>query len=305
MGRFLKNKFLKVFVLIATLLLFAYYFFTHQSQFSIIGHVAWWQVALIILGQALVFISNIFILVLFVRYIHKKISLIDSAHITAYSSLINFFGFLQGGVALRAVYLKNRYSMKFRLYIALTAVQYLVLFGLSGMLIFIGISLLTGISYAGIVAVSCCIIVAAFIALLLMLRVPFMLRAAELIKRLGKVIHARPLIALLIIMLVQLAGSLLANFVELQAIGASISPGSLFIYTGVSQFAVIIAITPGAIGIREALLLIVQGQMHLRTQDIVLAATVDRLVYFMTLALLIPFAIGIKRHLPIRDEATL
>lgn len=298
MGHILKNKFLKVFILVATLLIFAYYFFTHQAQFAILSQVTWWQVVLIVLGQTLVLISNILILILFVRFIQKKISFADSARITAYSSLVNFFGFLQGGVALRAVYLKKRFSMTFRRYVALTSLQYLVLFALSGFIIFIGISIVTGISYSVIVALSGIIIIAAITTLLFKLRVSFVVRAVTLAKQVLSTISARPLLTLMVIVILQLSGSLLANFIELMAIGANLSLGSLLIYTGVSQFAVVIAITPGAVGIREALLLIVQGQMHLSTQDIVLAATLDRLVYFITLALLTPLAIGIKKQLP-------
>jgi uncharacterized membrane protein YbhN (UPF0104 family) len=103
------------------------------------------------------------------------------------------------------------------------------------------------------------------------------------------------------VIILQLGGSLLANFVELQAIGANISIGGLLVYTGTSQFAIVIALTPGAIGIREALLLVVQQQMHLTTQDIVLAATVDRVVYFITLALITPFALAAKKQLPAKE----
>jgi hypothetical protein len=41
--------------------------------------------------------------------------------------------------------------------------------------------------------------------------------------------------------------------------------------------------------------------MHLTTQDIVLAATVDRVIYFITLALVTPFALAAKRQLPAEE----
>lgn len=298
MDRTLKNKFLKVFVLALTLLLFAYYFLTNQAQFAVIAQVAWWQVVLIMTGQSLVFFSNILILILFVHFIRRKISFIDSARITAYSSLINFFGFLQGGVALRALYLKQRFAMTLRRYVLLTSIQYLVLFALSSIFIFIGMSFVSGISYSAMVAIVSIVVIAVITALLITLRIPFAMQAASFARQVASNIHARPLTALIVLLLFQLAGSLLANFTALQAVGAHVTFGGLLIYTGISQFSVVIAITPGAIGIKEALLLIVQGQMHLHTEDIVLAATLDRLVYFITLALTTPLAIGIKKRLP-------
>jgi len=58
----------------------------------------------------------------------------------------------------------------------------------------------------------------------------------------------------------------------------------------------LIAITPGAIGIKEGLLLIVQQQMNLTLDNIVLAATVDRVVYFITLAIITPLALGFRKY---------
>jgi len=227
----------------------------------------------------------------------KKIPFIDAARITAYSSLINFFGFLQGGLGLRGIYLKRHYAMPLKRYFALTSIQYLILFGISGVLLLVGIALTMGLSYTFIlVLIGIAAVVVACFAFY-QLKVRFFLRLIDRIKKLSTVFQTRPLLLLTTVIIVQLAGSLLANGVELAAIGADISLGGLLVYTGVSQFAIVIALTPGAIGIREALLLIVQNQMHLTTEDIVLAATIDRVVYFVTLALITPLALTAKKKL--------
>lgn len=303
MANFTKNnKTLKVFILTLTLLLFAYYYFTHQEQFSIIGTLSWWQVLLIIFGQSIVFISNVLIMIVFVSFIKKRLHFIDSARITAYSSLINFFGFLQGGVALRALYLKHKVAMTYKRYVVLTSIQYLVLFSMSALFIFIGIGLTNGLSYALIITISMIALIAGIITIMHRLRVIFINRLFNKLHEISSIIQSKLIITLLIVMLLQLIGSMLANFVELQAIGANVTLGGLLVYTGVAQFAVVIAITPGAIGIREALLLIAQNQMDLTSQDIILAATVDRIVYVITLVLLAPLAIGIKKRLPIAED---
>jgi uncharacterized membrane protein YbhN (UPF0104 family) len=293
------NKWLKVGLLVLTLIAFVYYFLHNQEQFSRIGHLTWWQVLLIIVGQTIVFFSNILVSVIFIQFIGKKLHFLDSTRITAYSSLVNFFGFLQGGVGLRGVYFKRQFSMSLKKYFALTVIQYLFLFAVAGLFVLVGISFTTGLSSALLMTALGVVILASGIVLFGKSNT-----AKKLQNKLGAIsqlLRARPLTMLFAVIILQLGGSLLANFVELQAIGANISIGGVLVYTGTSQFAIVIALTPGAIGIREALLLVVQQQMHLTTQDIVLAATVDRVVYFITLALITPFALAAKKQLPAKE----
>jgi uncharacterized membrane protein YbhN (UPF0104 family) len=293
------NKWVKGGLLVLTLVAFAYYFLQNQEQFNRIGHLTWWQVLLIITGQTVVFFSNILVSIIFIQFIGKKLHFLDSTRITAYSSLINFFGFLQGGVGLRGVYFKRQFAMSLKKYFALTVIQYLFLFGVSGLFVLIGVSMTSGVNSALLITLVASIV--ALLGFVLFSKTNAFKKLQAKLSMLSKTIKARPLAALFVVILLQLCGSLLANFIELQAIGANISLGSLLIYTGTSQFAIVIALTPGAIGIREALLLIVQQQMHLSTQDIVLAATVDRVVYFITLALITPFALAAKKQLPAKE----
>jgi uncharacterized membrane protein YbhN (UPF0104 family) len=293
------NKWIKVGLLVLTLAAFVYYFLQNQALFGRISNLTWWQVLLIITGQAIVFFSNILVSIIFIQFIGRRFHFLDSTRITAYSSLVNFFGFLQGGVGLRGIYFKRQFGMSLKKYLRLTVIQYLFLFGVSGLFVLIGISFTNGLSSALMIAFGGIVIAALGFVLFGKSGV-----AKKLQARLGaltQLLQARPLIMLFAVILLQLLGSLLANFTELQAIGADVSFGGLLIYTGTSQFAIVIALTPGAIGIREALLLIVQQQMHLQTQDIVLAATVDRAIYFVTLALITPFALAAKKQLPAKE----
>jgi len=293
------SKWLKIGLLVLTLVAFVYYYLQNQALFGRIADLTWWQVLLIVLGQSIVFFSNILVSIIFIQFIGKRLHFLDSTRITAYSSLVNFFGFLQGGVGLRGVYFKRHFSMSLKKYFGLTVIQYLFLFGVSGLFVLVGISFTSGLSSALMLAFGAVILAA--LGFFLFGKSKAAKKIQTKLGALTQLLQARPLIMLFVVIILQLCGSLLANFTELQAIGANISFGGLLIYTGTSQFAIVIALTPGAIGIREALLLIVQQQMHLTTQDIVLAATVDRAIYFVTLALITPFALAAKKQLPAKE----
>lgn len=290
------NRLLRISVLAITLVAFGVYFAYNQEQFSRIGDLTFWQIALIVIGQSVVILSNILILMVLVSIVSKRLPFVESARITAYSSLINFFGFLQGGVGFRGIYLKRQYALPLKKYVGLTSLQYVVFFAIAGLLL--GVGLWLSISSTELLLLIAGGIVAA-VALLVLIKFiqPRLLRAIH--SRLEGIVafaHVRPVLAIAGLTLIQLAGSMLANAVELNAIGAQITLGGLLIYTGISQFAIIIAVTPGALGIREGILLLVQSQMDLSTSDIVLAATIDRIVYFVTLALFAPLAIGFKKR---------
>ncbi|MDB5165281.1 MAG: hypothetical protein JWM00_171 [Candidatus Saccharibacteria bacterium] len=288
---------LRVFLLVIVIAAFVLYFMSNQDQFSKIGNLTVWEILLIIVGQAIVIVSNIFILIIVVRFITRRMSFVDAARLTAYSSLINFFGFLQGGVGFRGIYLKKHYDMSLKKYSLLTLVQYCIFFGIAGILLVTGLWLTTGIHRAVLLLILIIIGLALCVLVFSKLKSAAYMKTRERLAKIRTVIQVRPLLGIAAATLFQLSGSMLANAVELHAVGADISIGSLLIYTGVSQFAIIIALTPGAIGIRETILLLVQHQMSLTTETIIVASTIDRLVYFVTLALFAPLAIGMRRRI--------
>jgi len=293
-----KNKTLRLVLLASVIVAFVLYFSYNQAQFSKIGELTFWQILLIIIGQSMVIISNIFILMIMVRFIARRLGFLDAARITAYSSLINFFGFLQGGLGFRGVYLKRYYQMSLRKYFVLTLVQYCIFFSIAGLLLIVGLWLTSGVQKVIFFLLFAIFLITLIFIVIDKIKPVAYVNALERIKRTHHIFQAWPLLGIAAATIFQLSGSLLANAVELHAVGANISFGGLLIYTGISQFAIIIALTPGAIGIRETILLIVQQQMSLTTEHIIVASTIDRVIYFVTLALFAPLAIGAKKSRP-------
>lgn len=294
----MKNKALRIILLTTVLVAFTLYFSYNQEQFARIGDLTFWEILLIIIGQSMVIVSNIFILMILVRFIARRVGFIDAARITAYSSLINFFGFLQGGLGFRGVYLRKYYQMSLRKYFTLTFVQYCIFFGIAGLLLVVGLWLTSGVQQVIFFLLLGLFLITLIFLVIDRIKPIAYVNALERLKRTRHILQVWPLLGIAAATVFQLSGSMLASAVELHAVGATISLGSLFIYTGISQFAIIIALTPGAIGIRETILLIVQQQMNLTTEHIIVASTIDRVIYFVTLALFAPLAISAKKRRP-------
>jgi uncharacterized membrane protein YbhN (UPF0104 family) len=81
--------------------------------------------------------------------------------------------------------------------------------------------------------------------------------------------------------------------VELQKIGAHASLGQILSYTGAANFSLFVALTPGAIGIRETFLVFSQNLHHLNSSVIVAANILDRAVYLLFLGLLFVLVIAL------------
>jgi uncharacterized membrane protein YbhN (UPF0104 family) len=282
------------------LIVFAFYLRSNSEQFNSLRNVSFFSVVLIVVGQLTVLLSNAILLRYIARLFKKPLPLMESIRVTAYSSLINFFGFLQGGVGFRGYYLYQYYAIPVKKYVAMTTVQYAIVFGLSGLMVLTGLvfakqNTLTPLLVTALI--SFIVIVTATFLFIYYKKTAFTVRIISRIETATKFLNASIVGKIILVATLQLLGSALAYYVGLRSIGAEVSVESLFIYTGVSQFSILIALTPGAIGIREGLLLIVSTQMNLSTQDIVLAATIDRAVFFITLGVIAPFSINMKKKI--------
>lgn len=299
--RFSYKKFLQIFLLILTLVLFTWYFNENREQFSKLSSLSLWEFLFIFFGQIIAFIGNVIIIFAFGMFIGKKIPAVEVTKIGAHSSLVNFFGFLQGGFGVRGAYLKINHGMSVKKYLAISALQYLVLFGFAGLLIFIG---LVSIGQHNLFMLASLVTIVTAIVIL-GIRIIAKLRefVVALTKKIMGLLQLYPLLWLCLGTLVYLAGGLITFSAELSVVNANITLGGLLVYTGVTQFTLLISITPGGLGIREGALLLVQQQMQLTTGDIVLASTLDRAVYFVTLAFLFLISLGASKYVKGKSKA--
>lgn len=281
------RKTIKLVALLTVFALFIYYIRNNSEQFIKLKYISLGEGLLIVLGQLLVLLSNALMLIHIASISGKRLEIIDSMKITAYSAIVNFFGFLQGGVGVRAIYLKNKLKIPFKRFLYFTAIQYIILFFISLVAILCGLLL---IGSKVIIAIS---VIGAAIA--------FLFIANNILKRGKNTRLMSPLVqsgitGFIIISLIQVFGSSIAYTTELSVVGANFSLGALLIFVGISQFSIVLAITPGAVGIREGLLLVVAQYMSLSVDTIVLSSVLDRTLFFITFALVTPLATLAKRE---------
>lgn len=276
--------------------LFVWFFLTHRSDFSVLSDIPVYLLVLIGLSQLGVIITNVIFQIALLRIYGITMPWWESFVVIVKSSVINFFGFLQGGAGYRAYYLKKNYGVNYSRFALLFTANYLVVFSLYAFFGLLG-ALLQALNsdkatnYGVVVFFA-----AATVGLLVMMfvspsRIP---GKVKIFKRIRDVLSEwdhitsdkSRVFGLFWIALAQYFLTACAFFFELKAIHASTSIAGLMVYSAIAGFSILVALTPAAIGFRETLLIFARQSLGVSISTIVISATVDRLVYFVLLVIL-------------------
>ncbi len=264
-------------ILIITATGFIWYLSNNPAVMQQLGKTPPELLAVLLVLYAGILLTLVGLLQTSLRLYQKSMALQENFLLNAYSSLVNFFGPGQSGPGFRAAYLKLKHNVKIKQYVFLTLLYYAFYAFFSGLLLFAAVRpwWQTALA-AGAIAAGFVFIIRTFLqrnAGLVVFRVPT-----------GTIIKAVLLIGLITLAQVLLVAAV--YFVELRSLDSSIAISQVLAYTGAANFALFVALTPGAIGIREAFLLFSQDLHHIPPGLIVAANVLDRAVYVMFLGVL-------------------
>jgi uncharacterized membrane protein YbhN (UPF0104 family) len=274
---------LVILILLATIIAFARFFALHPDYIRQLRHVnPWWIIAVIALNIPMVGLL-VLLTAISVNLCGKRLKWKENFLLTSYSSIINFFGPLQSGPGVRAVYLKTRHRIRLRDY-TLASLLYYGLFAF-----FSALFLLVGTRpwwQTTLVVIA----VAVFSTLV----VRWFIRKDKKRAESQFALRGNLLAALLIVTFLQVLLTAITYFVELKAVNSHITWGQAVSYAGAANFALFVSITPDAIGFRESFLYFSQKLHHVSTANILSANIIDRGAYVIFLLLL--FIVVLTMH---------
>lgn len=269
-------------VVVATIAAFIWYISNHPELIDQLKDVKPWTLAALLLLYAIWFGALAVILQISVRMFSKTLSFQENVLVSAYSSLINFFGPGQSGPGLRGIYLKKKHGMRIKDYIFATLLYYACYAVISAFMMFAG-SVAWWQTALLVIAAS----TASMAAIRIYLRRSKIKERPALFKYLGWMFGATVL---------QLAAQATIYAIEVRSIDAHIGFGQIISYTGAANFALFAALTPGAIGIREAFLLFTQNIHNIGGSVIIAANVIDRAVYITFLGILFVLVFGLHAN---------
>jgi uncharacterized membrane protein YbhN (UPF0104 family) len=260
---------LAVIILITTISVFVHYLITNASVRHQLSRLSIGEIVIILL----LYIGTMFALALVnistLRLCKIKASRSESILITAYTAVVNFFGPLQSGPAIRAIYLKKRYNLNLKKYTLATFVYYFFWAAYSG------IFLLSGLLKFWLVP----------LVLIGLVVLYFTSKHPKIKPRLAE-LDLKAWYYLAFSTFLQITLIAVIYFIELHSVAPATKFTQAIIYTGAANFALFVSITPGAIGFRETFLIFSKHLHHISNSTIVAANVVDRSVYLILLVLL-------------------
>ncbi len=234
-------------------------------------------IALVVLYSGVI-ATNAVITYATVRLCRHELSPKSSMLLTIYSTIVNFFGPLQSGPGVRAVYLKTTVGLRIRDYTLATFFYFVTFAALNISLLFVN-----SLPYLTVLGVLAGIVSIAFG-----------------VKKFHFADRSRYVFVIFLITFVQILLMAIIFFVELNATGAVVNFMQALSYGASANLSLFVSVTPGAIGIREAFILFATSLHHVPLGSVVAAGILDRAFYVIFLILL--FVLSTSLHL--KDSLT-
>lgn len=271
---------LTVLILGITVAAFAYYAAEHPELFDALKEVNPLLIVGLLAGFAAWFAAIVLIMRFSLKLYGKTMPRQENVLLNAYSTLINFFGPGQSGPAFRGLYLKKRHGFPFKKYIFASLIYYAFYAVVSAFLLCVGSRpwWQTVLLMAVVGGIS-----------LFVLRLYIKRSETKGIAAI-KPVYLWWLFAATVL---QAAAQTAIYYAELRSLDPGISLAQALTYTGAANLTLFVALTPGAIGIREAFLLFSQQLHHINDTVVIAANVIDRGVFLLFLGLLFILVVGL------------
>lgn len=264
-------------LIVLFLIVFVYFFVTHPKLRHALAAANPWVLLLIAALYALFILCLSWVYNATLELCGKRLPFRENFLLTSYSTIVNFFGPLQSGPGVRAVYLKQKHGVRLRDYTVASLAYYAIYAIISALFL---LSASGKYWVLGLLGTLC--VVGGSVGIVLFVQRRFS-RSEE---GLHLTISAKTIGWLSLATLCQLLLVALIFYVELHAIHVDASLRQALAYGGAANFALFVALTPGAIGFREAFLAFSQQLHHISTPNILAASVIDRAVYVVFLGCL-------------------
>lgn len=298
----LKKTNLSWIITIAILIAFVWYALSNHDMFDALGGIGVIFLVLIGFGKIGQFSVNGLFTTWTVEAFTKKIKWAEGIYIAILSAIGNYFGPLLGGTSIRAIHLKKTHNLSYSNFTSTLMGYYLILFLANSSLALISLLFIEKnsqtnflmIFFGGIFVFLCTI---AFIRLPEKTKLK-RLQNNKLGKRFVDTIYEietgwdvllknkRLLIKLGFLAILSLLVAFFVTVVEFRAFDISVGLAELWLYTAIVAMTILISLTPGAIGIREAILLVLSSSVGITGDQVIQIAVVDRGVTFIVLLIL-------------------
>lgn len=288
------KQFLAPLLVVVTIIFFVDFFVTHPNVRHTLMTTSLWTLLEVGSLYGLFILCLVWVYDVTLRLCGIRIPFKENFLLTCYSTIANFFGPLQSGPGVRAAYLKHKHQVKLRDYTLASLVYYALYAITSAVFLLVGSG-----KYWPLLLVFVLCVAAGSGGIVWFARRQFTRKYDS-----SLLLRPRLLAELFMATIVQLIVWALIFYVELSAIHTGATLSQAIAYGGAANFAVFVAMTPGAIGFREAFLTFSQRLHGIHTADILSASVIDRTVYIVFLGVLFVVILALHADSRFRIKST-
>lgn len=270
-------------LLVATIIAAAVYLHDHSDLITQLKKTPLYITVMVFLLYCIMFLVLMAIFTASLNLASGKINWKDNFKLNSHSMLINFFVPGQGGVAYRGVYMQKRHGFKLKNYLLVTII-YFVFYTLINVFL-----LFTNLHKWWLSILASC---AALVLILIVLR---WYASRKHLSQSDLKLNPKFYLLLFTVTLIQALIQGLIFYIELSTTHQHYSITQVMSYTGMANLTIFVALTPGAIGIRESFLIFSQNIHHVSSSSIIVANVIDRSVFIVFL--LCVLAVTVVTHM--------
>lgn len=298
----IKRRFSSI-IALTFIAVFVAYFVRNAHSFKPLLEVSLISLIAAALTKMLLNLVNGYFMKWTVEVFTPRLPLRETVYIAILSGIGNFFGPLLGGAAIRATYLKKVHNLSYSLFASTLAGYYVILFAANSVLAIVSILFLHASSYAFSLIIFFGVWLAAMIVMMA-IRLPRRERFGRLESKNGiarfcltvlydidtgwrTLLKKKGLVPrLLFLAACGFLITFVTGLIEFRAVSVPITLAGLGLYTAVVTCSMLVSLTPGALGIRESLLLLTSSVMGVGHAQILQVSVIDRGLTFFMLGIL-------------------
>jgi uncharacterized membrane protein YbhN (UPF0104 family) len=271
-------------LLLIILGLFGYFIHGHPEVLNSLKRTSPWVIALLVLCYGVMLMVFMTVYNATLELCAKPLKAFENMLLSIYSTLANFFLPGQSGIGIRTGYLKRKYKVPISSYLLATLVYYAIYSVISAGFLF-------GASHYWYLTLPAVMVVGLISYGVILLAKGRFEKSRSFVQL---KLNRKTLLTIFLATFVQFIIQAIIYGIELKEVTGGVSPLRILSYTGAADFSLFVALTPGAIGFREAFLALTTKLHGFSDSQIVAANIIDRGAFLIFLGGL--FIIMVASH---------
>lgn len=312
----MKKNIISILLTTLVLILFGIYLYKNPQILLSLQEINPWNLVLISILFLLIFFIEALFIKLTLNAFDKDIDKKESYLLSTVSRIGNYLLPMRAGAVFRALYLKKIHNFEYSKFLSTLYAYYILLFLIYSILalISLGIKYINTSIYFPIVTLFFVLLLIATVLIIIFSRIEIkenynnkLIKKAiivinKFILSWDNIVKKRKIFFNLILLT---TGNILLNWLiyilEFSSINIHVNILDTLLYTCISGVSLLVSITPGSLGLREAMFLFTSDSIGLKEYEIIQLALLDRGILFILLLLILVLILIFVKRFKLKD----